>query len=101
MRRGGALPCLLRRARSVDAVLTLCLQQREVMHDSMTLWTQCLVAERQGMWLNHIPVSLLYWPWKSDVLKICTPAMQKATFSQKWTFYARPRAKVLVPPSRM
>ena len=47
-----------------------------------------------GHVVHHIPVSLLYWPWKSDVLKICTPAMQNTAFSQKWTFYARPRAKV-------
>ena len=52
-----------------------------------------------GHVVHHIPVSLLYWPWKSDVLKICTPTMQKATFSQKWTFYAVPRANAPLPPS--
>ena len=54
-----------------------------------------------GHVVHHIPVSLLYWPWKSDVLKICTPTMQKATLSQKWMFYAVARAQVLVAPSRM
>ena len=70
MRRGGPLPCLLRRARSVDAVLTHCLQQREVMHDSMTLWTQCLVAVRQGMWFTTSlcpfstgPGKVMFWKY--------------------------------------
>ena len=49
-----------------------------------------------GHVVHHIPVCLLYWPWKSDVLKICTPAMQKASFSQKWRFYARARITALV-----
>ena len=58
-----------------------------------------------GHVVHHIPVSLLYWPWKSDVLKICTPAMQKASFSQKWTFYARAGGKpscrrLRAPPCR-
>ena len=54
-----------------------------------------------GHVVHHIPVSLLYWPWKSDVLKICTPAMQKASFSQKWRFYARTKAKALVMSTNM
>ena len=54
-----------------------------------------------GHVVHHIPVSLLYWPWKSDVLKICTPAMQKAFLFQKWMFYARPRASAPLPPSSM
>ena len=54
-----------------------------------------------GHVVHHIPVSLLYWPWNSDVLKISTPAMQKASFSQKCTFYARLTLVVPVPPSDM
>ena len=55
----------------------------------------CRCAPRHVV--HHIPVSLLYWPWKSDVLKICTPAMQKASFFQKLRFYAVPRVSVPLP----
>ena len=60
-----------------------------------------LCRNAPGHVVHHIPVSLLYRPWKRDVLKICTPAMQNAFFSQMWRFYARARAKVLVMLSCM